>query len=520
MVEDVNVVSTEGQQDQDEFLTVKNLVTEFFTSKGTVHAIDDVSFSIKRGEIYGLVGESGSGKSVTASSILDIVPDPPGRIMSGNIIIGGIDILADLKDLAEIVSREKNKVKIKRRKRAIKKHNALMNNIRGRMVSIIFQEPGLALNPVLKLGDQLRETIMTHSIIEMGDAIVRRFDFKEEEVASGLENIRKISKSKELRAASRDLCRKYGVPEFSEIVYESIENGVKSDFLLREILDLIIEKNEKVDIDAIELVRDYYLSKQVSWNHRAESYRLSGEKDTDHDDTDNSLERFSGGGFFDLMQLRMKLFKSKYKRPFMDMAKARALEMLELVNIPEPERIFDSYPHELSGGMQQRVMVAIALATNPKLLIADEPTTALDVTTQAQILDLIKAMRQVIGSSILFITHDLAVIAEMCDRVGVMYAGNIVEEAPVKGVFHNPKHPYTIGLLKSIPKNVSSENRPGKLEAIPGSIPNLIRPPPGCRFHTRCQFAMEICREKKPKLEEVEKNHKVACFLFSEESVN
>ena len=516
MVENVNVVGTEGEK--DEFLTVKDLVTEFFTSKGTVHAIDSVSFSIKRGEIYGLVGESGSGKSVTASSILDIVPDPPGRIISGNIVIGGIDILADLKDLAEIVSNDKKKVKIRRRKRAIKKHNVLMNNIRGRLVSIIFQEPGLALNPVLRLGDQLRETIMTHSIIEMGDSIVRRFDFQKEEVAAEMEKVRKISKEKELRAASRDLCRKYGVPEFAEIVYESIVTGIRGDFLLREILDLIIAKNEKVDIDAIELVRDYYLSKQAKWDNRAEKYMLTGEKATEHTDGGESRERSIGGGPFDLMQLRMKLFKSRYKKPFMDMAKARALEMLELVNIPEPERIFDSYPHELSGGMQQRVMVAIALATNPKLLIADEPTTALDVTTQAQILDLIKAMRQVTGTSILFITHDLAVIAEMCDRVGVMYAGNIVEEAPVKEVFQNPKHPYTIGLLKSIPKNISSENRPGKLEAIPGSIPNLIKPPTGCRFHTRCQFSMKICGEKKPKLEEVDKNHKVACFLFTEES--
>ena len=217
--------------------------------------------------------------------------------------------------------------------------------------------------------------------------------------------------------------------------------------------------------------------------------------------------------------MKIRLLKSKYLKQYKDIARDLALEMLELVGIAEPERIIASYPHELSGGMQQRVMIAIALSTNPKLLIADEPTTALDVTTQAQILDLIKELKKFIGSSILFITHDLAVIAEMCDRIGVMYAGNIVEESTVKEIFHNPKHPYTAGLLESIPKSFG-ENKKTRLETIPGNVPNLITPPGGCRFHPRCKFAMDVCSISKPKMVEIYEGHKVACFLYSQESDN
>jgi peptide/nickel transport system ATP-binding protein len=171
----------------------------------------------------------------------------------------------------------------------------------------------------------------------------------------------------------------------------------------------------------------------------------------------------------------------------------------------------------MSGGMLQRAMIAMALASNPKMLIADEPTTALDVTTQAQILELIKNLNTVTDSAVLFITHDLAVIAEMCQRVGVMYAGNLVESAPVETIFSNMKHPYTIGLMASVPRADKKRDRTLKLESIPGTVPNLISPPTGCRFHPRCKFKMDICSEKKPKLVEIEKDHKVACFLYSNE---
>lgn len=203
------------------------------------------------------------------------------------------------------------------------------------------------------------------------------------------------------------------------------------------------------------------------------------------------------------------------KRIFRTEADRKAKELLTLVNLPDPERIMRSYPHELSGGMQQRLMIAIAIACDPKLLIADEPTTALDVTTQAQILNLLKNLNKTIGSSILFITHDLAVVADICNKVAVMYAGCIVEEGEVSEIFKTPKHPYTVGLLKSIPEAGSEKGL--TLQTIPGSVPNLITPPTGCRFHPRCGFVMPICSKSKPNLEEIVPGHKVACFLYSSE---
>jgi peptide/nickel transport system ATP-binding protein len=170
--------------------------------------------------------------------------------------------------------------------------------------------------------------------------------------------------------------------------------------------------------------------------------------------------------------------------------------------------------------MQQRAMIAMAIASNPMMLISDEPTTALDVTTQAQILDLIRDLNKVTGTSVLFITHDLAVIAEMCERLGVMYAGNLVEEGPAAELFNNPSHPYTTGLLSSVPRADIKSNSEIKLESIPGSVPNLITPPTGCRFHPRCKFKMDICAEQKPALVPIDKDHKVACFLYSKEVTN
>lgn len=194
-------------------------------------------------------------------------------------------------------------------------------------------------------------------------------------------------------------------------------------------------------------------------------------------------------------------------------AMSRAVEMLTKVGIPRPEKVAVSYPHELSGGMRQRVMIAMAMVCNPKLLIADEPTTALDVTIQAQILDLMRELQRTEGTSILMITHDLGVVAEMCDRVVIMYAGQVVEETDVKTLFKNPKHPYTKSLLASLPQLNSEQDR---LASIPGQVPNPLEMPEGCRFAPRCQFAQDICRAKAPELEEVEAGHKCRCLLQQE----
>jgi peptide/nickel transport system ATP-binding protein len=319
-------------------LEVADLKTWFFTRDGIVRAVDGVSFHVMPGETLAIVGESGCGKSVTALSVLRLVPSPPGRIVSGAIRLAGRDLL----DLSE----------------------AEMRDVRGNDISMIFQEPMTSLNPVLTIGRQIGETLTLHQ---------------------GLDR----------KAALR-----------------------------------------------------------------------------------------------------------------------RAVEMLRLVHIPEAQRRIGQYPHQLSGGMRQRVMIAMALACNPKLLIADEPTTALDVTIQAQILDLMRELKQKIDAAIVLITHDLGVVAEMAQRVVVMYAGRKAEEAPVAALFRRPLHPYTKGLLLSVPKLGASlaQERLPRLAEIAGTVPSLREEIPGCPFAARCSFATDICIREMPAFEEKEAGHFAACF--------
>jgi peptide/nickel transport system ATP-binding protein len=319
-------------------LEIADLRTWFFTRDGVVRAVDGVSFHVAPGETLAIVGESGCGKSVTALSVLRLIPSPPGRIVSGSIQFAGRDLLA----LSE----------------------AAMRDVRGNEISMIFQEPMTSLNPVLTVGRQIAETLTLHQ--ELG---------------------------------------------------------------------------------------------------RRAAY-------------------------------------------------ARAVDMLRLVHIPEAERRIAEYPHQLSGGMRQRVMIAMALACNPKLLIADEPTTALDVTIQAQILDLMRELKAKIDAAIVLITHDLGVVAEMAQRVVVMYAGRKAEEAPVGALFRRPLHPYTKGLLASVPRlgaTLEVEEAP-RLAEIPGTVPSLKEPIPGCPFETRCSFATDICRREMPAFDEKEPGHFAACF--------
>jgi oligopeptide/dipeptide ABC transporter ATP-binding protein len=321
-------------------LEVKGLKTYFFTEDGVVKAVDGVDFEVFPGEVLGIVGESGCGKSVTSVSIMRLV-SPPGKVLEGEILFEGEDLL--------------------------KVPETEMMRVRGNRISMIFQQPQTALNPVFRAGDQISEVLNIHQ------------DFGKE----------------------------------------------------------------------------------------------AGRK--------------------------------------------RSVELLKLVGIPDAERRADSFPHELSGGMAQRVMIAMALACVPDLLIADEPTTALDVTIQAQILDLMRDLRTKFGSAVILITHDLGVIAEMADRIAVMYAGEIVEQASAKELFDEPLHPYTKGLIGSIPVLGKVRER---LDVIPGSVPNLINLPPGCRFAPRCQARIEhhlsICTEQRPTLTHVSSEHKVRCWLFED----
>ncbi len=329
------------QKPEDIVLDVRNLQTVFFTNSGLFKAVDDLSFQIRRGETLAIVGESGCGKSVSALSVMRLVPDPPGRIVGGSVLLEGSDLLG--LDVSE------------------------MRDIRGNRISMIFQEPMTSLNPVMRIGDQITEAVRLHQT----------------------------------------------------------------------------------------------MTRKQAWE--------------------------------------------------------KAVEMLRLVRIPEPARRAQDYPHQLSGGMRQRAMIAMALACRPALLIADEPTTALDVTIQAQILALMLELQKELGTGLILITHDLGVVAQTAQRVVVMYAGRKVEEANVDDLFAKALHPYTRGLMASIPALPSERGGSDmRLAEIPGMVPALTRLPKGCAFAPRCKLAIKRCQEEYPPLAEFGGNHAAACWRASE----
>lgn len=321
----------------NQFLEINNLKTRFFTDRGTVRAVNGISYQLDHGETLGIVGESGCGKTVHALSILGLVPDPPGKVTGGEVLLNGINL--------RTLSADE------------------LRHVRGMEIGMIFQDPITSLNPVIQVGEQIGEALRYH---------------------------------------------------------------------------LRLSKKE---------------------------------------------------------------------------ALARTIELLNLVGIPNPEDRVKSYPYELSGGMCQRVMIAIALACNPSLLIADEPTTALDVTIQAQIIRLVKKLRADLGMSIIWITHDLGVIAGLADRILVMYAGYIVEQALVHELFQNPCHPYTLGLLRSLPRVDQGRDGQAQLIQIKGSPPNMIDPIPGCPFAPRCPYTQSRCWEENPALQEIRPQHQAACWV-------
>ena len=346
-------VYTSVMKDPNNIIEVDNLETNFFTDNGTVKSVNGVSFNIPKGKIVGVVGESGCGKSVTSLSIMQLVQSPQGQVVGGEIRFNTDDLGLD---------ENGNKLAYNIAKMPTNK----MFNVRGKDITMIFQEPMTSLNPVFTIGYQLDEVMFVH------------------------------------------------YPEMS-----------------------------KEDV------------------------------------------------------------------------KAHTLDMLNLVGISMPERVYKSYPHELSGGMRQRVMIAMALAGDPKLIIADEPTTALDVTIQAQILELLKDIQKKTGCAIMLITHDLGVIAEMADEVVVMYAGKVIEKGTVREIFNSPKHPYTIGLQASKPLITSDSNKP--LYSIPGQVPNPINLPDTCFFKGRCERCINKCEGKYPNEVKVSDTHYVSCYLYDEE---
>jgi len=423
-------------------IQAEELRTNFYTFEGVVKALNGVSLVINNGETYGLVGESGCGKSVSVRSMMRIVQSP-GRIEDGKVVLffnegekaKGINIL--------------------------ERSEAYMQSIRGNDISMIFQEAGTALNPVLSIGFQVGESFLLHRRGEM------------------------------IKIASETLEKQI---DESKNFFTQIWRKLHKVLLQNEAADL-----EKHEAGIIEIDNDLYrIGSNTDSGSREEYKRLL-----------SSRERLNKQGLKVRLQLRNPIIRRYVKRINVSV-REKVIELLTDLGVPNPGNIVDRYPHELSGGMQQRIVISIALACHPILLIADEPTSNLDVTIQAQILDLIGQLKKTQISSVLFITHDLGVVAEVCDRVTVMYAGDTCETGSVKDLFKNPMHPYTKGLLKSVPKGDVGE----ELETIPGTVPNLITPPSGCRFHPRCPEIMEICKSQKPEMLMLKDGHSVSCHLY------
>jgi peptide/nickel transport system ATP-binding protein len=384
----------------ENLVRIRDLCVRFYTYEGVVYAIDDLDLDIRQGETLGIVGETGSGKTMTALAILRLVPYP-GRIESGSIVFFDRDGGGEFELLTLSEGR--------------------MRAIRGDKISMVFQEPGAALNPVYTIGDQISEVYLLHRRQELGYRAKQRVD-----------NL--LSEGNGLAA------------------------GVKRPFWRWQ---------------------SRLFSKIAEEPHALEPRLLD----------------------------RMPLFRQLLWR-LRDEARLLTVDMLKNVEIPDPARVAAHYPHELSGGMKQRAVIAMALACSPELLIADEPTTSLDVTIQAQMLELFRRIKTDKGASVLFVTHNLGVASEVCDRVAVMYAGRLCEVAGVEEIFLHPLHPYTKALLDAVPI-------PGKeLQTIPGALADALNPPPGCRFHPRCPSAMPMCQKERPKFKEIAKDHMVACYLF------
>ncbi len=442
-------------------LKVENLKTQFVTWNGLVRALDGVSFEIMPGETLGLVGETGCGKSVTALSIMNLIPETAGTIVEGNITFENIDVSTKQKQACKIIPKKKRpKLKVSRRK--LKENFKLMNQIRGNTMGMIFQEPMTTLNPVITIKKQIEDVLFTHHINVMASRVIAR---------------KKITKT-----------------QLNDIIKNVIDGkniGYLDDFI-----------NQNPELQAIKEQISYIINRHDITTYRKRN--LIAALYEEDKKISKSLEILSTKKLNKAPRFIPKEIKKEAAR--------LAVELLTKVNIPQPEKVINQYPHELSGGMRQRVVISIAIASNPHLLIADEPTTALDVTIQAQILDIMKDLKKNSNTSILFITHDLGVISDISDRVAVMYAGSIVEIGKKLDIFESPKHPYTQGLLTSIPSYGSGK---GRLKSIPGTVPNLIHPPEGCKFHPRCPYAMDICKTTKPEMIDLGNDHFVACWLYS-----
>ncbi len=468
---------------QDKVLSVNNLAINFKTDNGILKAVRDISFDLNRGETLCIVGESGSGKSVTSKAIMGILANN-AIIESGNIIYRGENLLE--------ISEEQ------------------FYKIRGHKIGMIFQDPLSSLNPIVRIGKQITEAMMINSdklkimyndlisddLIRYKNTVAKmNIEISNEKkkleefitVTNGQENL-----SREERAANQKLIveKKQAFKKFEEEIKKKYQGKAKE-------LKAVLEETEK---KAKQQVEEY--KAKVTKEHKVKLTELNSKLAQ----ASSKEEKLAVKNEIEQEKLNftntLKITKAEAKR--------RALEIMREVGIPEPEKRYKQYPFEFSGGMRQRIVIAIALTASPEILICDEPTTALDVTIQAQILELINKIKAERNLSCIFITHDLGVVANMADRVAVMYAGKIVEYGTAEEIFFDPKHPYTWALLSSIPDVDSTE----RLEAIPGTPPNMIYPPKGDAFAARSKYAMNIDFREEPPMFKISDTHYAATWLL------
>jgi len=498
--------------EQEPILAIKDLRTYFYTYDGVVKALDGVSFKVRRGETTGLVGETGCGKSVTAFSVTRLVPDPPGRIMGGRIEFDGANLLWQIDREAKFKPvKNTPRVKVRRYFRRIKAGNDRITAVRGRRISMIFQEPSTAMNPVFTIANQLGEVLLLHRGVEIIDEMLNASP-NAPSAGAALDALIAAATQRN-REAIATAARQLG-----EAVH-SMSFGTEAAQLARapttdpeRLRGAIVRAMRRLHVSSSQKTYLRFRRQELVLRRELSAVYLNEMRTEkpDHPGTRrvrNAILRLRASHFY----YRLWGIRGRINRPMQTELFWRTVRLLEGVSIANPSQVARGYPHELSGGMLQRVMIAMALSSDPDVLIADEPTTALDVTIQAQILDLMQDLRHRVGSAVLLITHDLAVIAEVADRVCVMYAGQIVEQGRVSDVFRQPMHPYTQGLLSSIPRFDQPDKQ---LSSIPGSVPNLITPPSGCRFHPRCPYAMPVCKGERPPTTLEGPDHSVACYLY------
>lgn len=487
-------------------LEVKNLRTYFHTSDGVVPAVDDVSFKLCKGETLGIVGESGCGKSVTSLSIMRLI-DVPGNIEGGQILFHNEDLV---------------KARIQR-----------IRQLRGSAISMIFQEPMTSLNPVFQIGDQISETLTLHQglgnfsfsmrvvswgifwkwwFVWLGSSLVYLF-------ADMIPNMATNTSIGKTRASLKDTKAKIEAATKEKIAgikanYVNLKEKKFQEiqFARKEHENATPQKKEEHALKLNRLMREH---EKLGIKERTDIEKAKLDSRAEYDclfcQADNERKTKVTNRLATRYALASKIKKELQTLRLRTPAWQRSIEMLKLVGIPDPERRILNYPHEMSGGMKQRVMIALAMACNPEILIADEATTALDVTIQAQILELMKELKKKFGTAVMLITHNLAVVAEMAENIIVMYAGKIVEYGSCKDIFEGPMHPYTWGLLHSIPR-VDQPKTDEKLPTIEGLVPNPYRLPVGCKFHPRCPRADQKCKELEPPLEVFADGRQCRCW--------